>query len=102
MMRMAALRGRAGWGQGRWAARLTPNLLILRRTRRGLERSRRAGSRPCRSSLVARRSAWARLTAPSSPVRTLRRVACSALVKEIRSGSRPPWRAAEWISALIA
>ena len=42
---MAALRGRAGCGQGRWAARLTPNLLILRRTRRGLERSRRAGSR---------------------------------------------------------
>lgn len=43
--RMAALRGRAGCGQGRWAARLTPNLLILRRTTRGLERGRRLGSR---------------------------------------------------------
>src|SRR5450830_1797847 len=55
-----------------------------------------------RSSLVARSRAWVRLTATSMPVRTLRRVACSARVKEIRSGSRSPWRAAEWINARMA
>jgi hypothetical protein len=43
--------GRVGCGQQRWAARLTPKLLILRLTTRGLARSRRLGTR-CRNSSV--------------------------------------------------
>src|SRR5512132_548712 len=44
------LMGRSvGCGQQRWAARLTPKLLILRLTTRGLARSRRVGT-GCRNS----------------------------------------------------
>src|SRR4029450_51966 len=43
--------GRVGCGQQRWVARLTPKLLILRLTTRGLARSRRLGTR-CRNSSV--------------------------------------------------
>jgi hypothetical protein len=48
---IASFGGRVGWGQRRWVARLTPKLLILRLTTRGLDRSRRVGSRWRRSSV---------------------------------------------------
>jgi hypothetical protein len=51
---------------------------------------------------MARWVAMARDWPELSPRRTLRRVAWSALVKLIRSGSISPWSAALWMSAWMA
>ena len=67
-------------------------------TARGQMRPWRRGTRQLRISV----SAWARAAAWSRPACRVRWAACSAAVKEIRSGSRPAPAAARTMMARMA
>jgi len=92
-----------GRGKLRCTARQTPNLLILRLTRRAALRSVRSASscRPISATATHKASPIARELVPM-PARTLRGSARSERVKLTRSGSRSLRAATSLISARIA